>query len=255
MKKIRLLVVDDEKFAREELSGLLSKSEGFELAGSAANGQDALKILETGNIDGLFLDIDMPGMNGLELAGILSTWPHPPRVIFATAHNQYAVAAFEANAVDYILKPYHEDRIAKALGKLRDAVQKGPADSSPLEGLGRSLFEKGLVKKMVVHKKNSKDRIVIDPAECDYFHAESAEVFAHINGQDYVVNMTLKDLTAALITQGFAACHKAFLINLAKIEKISPLFSGNFEILLKTGNKIPLSRRFAKDIRSKIGGW
>ena len=117
MKKIRLLLVDDEKAAREELSALLQQHPDFEIVASAPNGQEALTILEAGGIDALFLDIEMPLMTGLELANILGTWPNPPRVVFATAHNQYAVNAFEANAIDYVLKPYQEDRLAKALEK------------------------------------------------------------------------------------------------------------------------------------------
>lgn len=253
---MKLLIVDDEKAARDDLIALLQKHADFDVVATAANGQDALKKLAAEKIDAVFLDIDMPGMSGLELAGALSAWQDPPRVVFATAHNQYAVAAFEANAVDYILKPYHESRIAKALEKIRASIRAGVSNQTSLEGLGKSLFEKGLVKKMVVHKKNSRDRMVIDPMDCDYFHAESAEVFVRTAGHDYIVNMTLKNLTVSLAAQGFAPCHKAYLINLEKIEKISPLFNGNFEILLKNNSeKIPLSRRFAKDIRSKIGGW
>lgn len=256
MKKIRLLLVDDEKTARDELSAMLQQHSDFEIVASAPNGQEALTILEAGGVDALFLDIEMPLMTGLELANILGTWPSPPRVVFATAHNQYAVTAFEANAVDYILKPYQEDRLAKALEKIKTSIGQGKSNSESLEGLSKSLFEKKLIKKMAVRKKNSKDRIVMDPVEFDYFHAESAEVFAHAAGQDYVSNMTLKDLGESLAIHGFAPCHKAYLVNLTKIEKISPLFNGNFEILLKNNvGKVPLSRRFAKAIREKVGGW
>ena len=256
MKKIRLLLVDDEKAAREELSALLQQHPDFEIVASAPNGQEALTILEAGGIDALFLDIEMPLMTGLELANILGTWPNPPRVVFATAHNQYAVNAFEANAIDYVLKPYQEDRLAKALEKIKSAIGQGKSNSESLEGLSKSLFEKKLIKKMVVHKKNSKDRIVMDPSEFDYFHAESAEVFARAAGQDYVSNMTLKNLSVSLAVHGFAPCHKAYLVNLTKVEKIVPLFNGNFEILIKSdAGKIPLSRRFAKAIREKVGGW
>jgi len=256
MKKIKLLVVDDERSAREEMASLLRQHADFEVIALAENGEAALKQLAENSIDAVFLDIDMPGMTGLELAGILSTWPNPPRVVFATAHNEYAVAAFDANAIDYILKPYREDRIAQALEKIREFIRSGLTNQAPLEGLEKSLFQRGLVKKMVVHKKGSKDRIVMDPADVDYFHAESAEVFARVSAQDYVVNLTLKELADRLDTSGFSACHKAFIVNLSKVEKITPLFNGNFEILLKNAaGKIPLSRRFAKAIRAKIGSW
>lgn len=256
MRKIRLLIADDEKAAREELSAMITKHTDFEVVAHAADGLAALEVLKKGGIDAAFLDIEMPGMTGLEVAGELSVWDHPPRVVFATAHDRYAVAAFEASAVDYILKPYREDRLKKALQRIREGMQAGANGQAELEGLEKNLFQKGLLKKVVVRKKNSKDRIVLDPSEVDFFYAESAEVFARVKEQDFIVHMTLRDLTESLALQGFAPCHKAHIVNLSKIEKITPLFSGNFEIHLKANPKrIPLSRRFAKAIRDQLKAW
>ncbi|HCM42573.1 MAG TPA: DNA-binding response regulator [Candidatus Omnitrophica bacterium] len=256
MPKIKVLLADDEPLAREDLARMISDETDFEVTGQAGDGRLALEAVRRLKPDVVFLDIDMPFLNGIEVALELAKDPAPPLVVFSTAFDQYAVDAFEANALDYILKPCRQDRLKKALEKIKKHCLAGQKQT----GLGKlegSFLKKGLIQKIAARQKNSKEKMVLDPDEIDFFHAESAEVFAHIKGQDFIVSLTLKELAEGLEVRGFAQCHKAYLVNLSRVQKISPLFSGNYQIILKTSEapKVPLSRRYAGHIRSQLGGW
>lgn len=256
MQKIKLVLADDESLAREDLMRMLSSEADFEVIGQASDGKQALELARRLKPDVVFLDIDMPFLTGIEVALELAQDPSPPRVVFSTAFDQYAVDAFEANALDYILKPCRQDRLKKALEKIKTHFSAGQKQN----GLGKlegSFLKKGLIQKIAARQKNSKEKMVLDPAEIDFFHAESAEVFAHIKGQDFIVSLTLKELAEGLESRGFAQCHKAYIVNLSRVQKISPLFSGNYQIILKTSDapKVPLSRRYAGHVRSQLGGW
>lgn len=253
---IRILIVDDEPLAREELKRILSSDKECQIVGVAPNGEEALRQIESLAPDAVFLDIEMPGMSGLEVASSLSREEHPPRVVFATAFNQYAIDAFTVNAIDYILKPFDSARITQALQRVKKILQTQEVYREKLVALEDTLIQKGMLKKIVGRRRNSKERIVLDPAEIFYFFAHSAEVFAYLESGEFIVNSTLKELNENLNKAQFAQTHKAYIVNVGKIEKVSPMFSGNFEITLKDAKhtKIPLSRRFAKPIKDLLGG-
>lgn len=200
----------------------------------------------------------MPLMSGLQVASELIDWSEPPRVVFATAYDQYAVDAFDTNAIDYILKPYETDRLNQTLdrlGKLLGTPKESAQES--LEGLERDLIRSGKLKKIVGHRRNSKDRIVIDPSEVYYFYVHYADVLANMGRDELIVNSTLKELLQNLPEDKFSQCHKSHVVNIDKIEKVAPLFSGNYELTLKHAElkPLPLSRRYAKQLKTLMGGW
>jgi two-component system response regulator LytT len=253
---IRVIVVDDEGPAREQLCRMIGGDRDFEIAGEASGGQEALQKIQTLKPDAVFLDIEMPGLSGLDLAGRLAAWEEPPVVVFATAYHRYAVQAFEANAVDYILKPYDPARLKKTLERLKGlASEKKISEREKLVLLEDYLIKQGTLKKIAAHPRNSKERIVMDPSQIYYFHAELSEVRAHTGKEHLIVNSTLKEMIQTLGAGRFAQCHKAYLVNLDKVEKITPFFSGNFHIILNDSakTKIPLSRRYARNIKSLLG--
>lgn len=254
---IRILIADDELLAREELARLVAADKECELAGSVENGEEALRFLEGHEVDAVLLDIDMPGVNGLEVASRLAQWDRPPRVIFATAFNQYAIEAFDLNAIDYVLKPYRPERIQKALDRLKNALKEQGVFRDRLIALEDTLIHKGMLRKLAGHRRNSKERIVVDPSEVLYFQAKLSEVFAVLEPGELILRNTLKELLGNLNPSQFAQTHKAYIVNVGKIEKVSPLFSGNFEITLKDPKrtKIPLSRRYAQNLKTLLGGW
>lgn len=251
---IRILLVDDEPLAREDLLRLLSQNPDCQMVGFAQNGREALEEIHKQKPDVVFLDIEMPGKNGLEVASDLAKIKDPPLIIFVTAFNQYAVQAFEANAIDYILKPPDPDRVQKAIERIKQRLKEGPQNLVRLE---TSLIERGLLKRLTAHKANSRDRIVLNPADVYYFHVRLTDVVARTESEDLIVNYSLKKLNQELDPELFVQTHKSYLVNVSKIQKVSPMFSGNFEITLKHPNqlKIPLSRRHTSGLKSRLGDW
>ncbi len=254
---IRVIVVDDEPLAQEELQRLISQDKDFRVIEAASNGTEGIEKIKKNEPDVVFLDVEMPGMNGLEVASGLAQFENPPRIVFATAYNQYAIDAFNMNAIDYILKPYQPDRVAKTLERIKEAFKTKEVFRERLIALEDTLIHKGVLKKLLGHRRNSKERVVLGPDEIYYFHAELAEVFAYTDQGEFMMNMSLKELNESLNAAQYAQTHKAYIVNVGKIEKVSPMFSGNFEITLKDPKKtkIPLSRRYAKAIKTLLGNW
>lgn len=255
---IKVLVADDEPLAREELSRLINATPDFRVTAEAASGREVLQKIAQGGVDVTFLDIEMPRLTGLEVAGILSESERPPLVVFATAYDHYAIEAFEANAIDYILKPYEPARLQKTLERIRHALQTESSHArEKLISLDHYFAAQGKLLKIVGVRRNSKDRIVVNPSDVYYFYAHYAQVLARLKDSELIVNATLKELNAGLDPARFAQTHKGYIVNLERIAKLSPLFSGNYEITLEDANlpKVPLSRRYAKNLKTRLGIW
>ena len=254
----KVMIVDDEPLARSELSRMVQEDARFDVVEQAPNGEDALKKLRAQpEIQVVFLDIEMPGMRGLEVASRLADWPEPPLVVFATAYHQYAVEAFDAGAFDYILKPYAPDRLQKTFERIEQLMTMRGAARQRLLSLQEQLAERGLIQKLVGHERNARDRVVIPLEEVLYFFAHYAEVSAVLPSRELIVNATLRELLDRLDSGRYAQTHKAYIVNLDQIDKVSPMFNGNYEITLKgkPPKKIPLSRRFAPPLKSRLGSW
>jgi len=254
---IRVMVADDEPLAQEEIIRLIEENQDFKVVSRASNGAAALEEMKANPVDVVFLDIEMPEMDGLEVASQLATWENPPIVVFATAYHQYAIEAFEANAIDYILKPYDPVRLKKALERVKGEVERKEPEREKLISLEDDLIRKGVLKKIVGHEKNKKDRVIIHPEEVHFFKVQFSEIIVHLDQGEYIINTTLKELLATLDAESFAQTHKSYVVNINKIEKVSPLFSGNFEITMKhlALPKVPLSRRYAKSLKTRLGNW
>jgi len=254
---IRVMVVEDEPLAQDELSRLIEKSGEFKVVSRAVSGTAALQQMKRSPVDVVFLDIEIPEKNGLEVASKISEEEKPPVVVFATAYDNYAVKAFESNAIDYVLKPYEAERLKRTFERVKEHLKDKQAAKERLTALDDDLVQKGLVRKIIGRRRNSKERIVIDPSQVFYFYAKLTEVQAQLETETLLVRSTLKELIENLNPAKFTQVHKAYLINLDKIEKVSPLFSGNFEIVLKDSehSKIPLSRRFAKKLKKQLETW
>lgn len=253
---ITALIIDDEAPAREELKRFLQNESDFMIAGEAKDGKEALEAIARLKPSVVFLDIHMPELDGLEVATKLIELESPPLVVFVTAYDQYAIKAFEVNAIDYVLKPFDRDRFAKTCQRIKDAVKDRSAAKEKLASLTDYLTANKPLK-ITGHKRNSKDRVFIHPAEVLYFHVQLTEVIAKmIFGEELLVNTTLKALMAAIDPNRFQQTHRAFIINLDQIEKVTPLFAGNYTIILKNQPSItvPLSRRYAQKLK-KLLKW
>ncbi|MFH0985386.1 MAG: LytTR family DNA-binding domain-containing protein [Candidatus Omnitrophota bacterium] len=252
---IKVMVVDDEAPARERMVRLIACNPGFKVVAQASDGVEALHLLEEHAVDILFLDIDMPRKNGIEVALELADQNTPPQVVFVTAHDEFAVKAFEAHAIDYVLKPFDEERIEKTFKKIKEAVRFKRLSGQEWAAFGDDYASK--VQKIVGRRVNSKERILIDPADVFYFHANLAMVVACLGDKEWNVTLTLDELERSLGPAHFARSHRAYLVNLAKVEKVVPMFNENYELVLKDNahTHIPLARRNAKEFKKKLGNW
>ena len=251
---IRVLPVDDEAPARLELKRFLKQIPDFELVGESTNGQEALEMISRFKPDIVFMDIQMPKLNGLDAARALAQTKNPPLVVFVTAYDQYAIRAFEVNAIDYLLKPYDLERFKKTCDKAKELLRDRPGAKAQLGSLKEYLdHDKPL--NIMGHKRGSKDRVFIHPHDVFYFHVELTEMTAHLaGGVELLLNTTLSGLMEMLGASKFQQIHRAYIVNLEYVEKVTPLFSGNFKLTLKDPAKtqLPLSRRYAKKLKQYL---
>ncbi len=250
-----VLIVDDEPLAREGLKRLLGSAHDIRVVGEASDGKEALDKIRELSPQIVFLDIRMPKMTGLEVATEIGQLEKPPVVIFATAYDEYAVKAFELSAVDYVLKPYEKERILKSMDRAKLLLGQTEVLKDQFQVLNRAVSKGGHLDRVCGYQPESKDRTFFDVASVIYFHAELADIFAHLKtGETYFVKSTLKELLTKLNPKKFFAVHKAHIVNIDYVEKISPQTSGNFSIHLNDSKKtqIPLSRRYARPFRDAL---
>jgi DNA-binding LytR/AlgR family response regulator len=244
--KLRALIVDDEAPARSELRYMLEKMDGIDVVGESANAKEALKLIKALKHDVIFLDIQMPGLTGLDVAEALRKLPSPPALVFVTAYDEHAVKAFELEATDYLLKPFDEKRLRQTLNKL-----------AKLKGKRRHLETSGespvFLDKVPVEKAGK--TLLLDLE--DIVYADIRYGYAHVHTFDdiYLTNFTLGELEERLKKKQFFRTHRTYLVNLNKAKEIVPLFKGNC-LLRVADNKtteIPVSRRQARKLRAMLG--
>ncbi len=235
---IRALVVDDEPYAREELRALLAGHPDFQLVGSCGNAVEALKGINRDHPDVVFLDIQMPRISGIELLGMLDP-ETMPRIVFVTAFDEYAVAAFEENAFDYLLKPIEPDRFEKTLTRLRRVSgQPQPLGTLQIPPLAHIPCYAG-----------SRIRLVRLP-EIEYAYTDLSGV--HVvtaEGASYT-DLTLKVLEDRT---DLVRCHRQNLVRLDMIREIRLLDNGCAEITTRSGQSVPVSRRHLRDLKLRLG--
>jgi two-component system, LytTR family, response regulator LytT len=241
---MKLLIVEDEQPIRAELCELLTRLEPCELH-QAGDGDEALALLSSQVFDAVFLDVQLPGRGGLAVAARLSAMPQPPLLVFATALESHALSAFEQGAVDYLLKPYREARVARTLERLRgrlDGQHLRPALPEPVHSGKLWAIRDGEVSVLLGHH------------EIIYFEADARRVHAvTVRGETLLVRATLRELEASLALH-FARTHKRFLVNIEHLREAEPYFSGTYVLRVgEVGKKVPLSRQFARSLRERTG--
>ncbi|NPV73608.1 MAG: response regulator transcription factor [Pelotomaculum sp.] len=263
--KLKALIVDDEYPARQELRYALSGFGNVEIVGEATNAQEAMALIRALDYQVLFLDISMPGMNGLDLGAAIQELPRRPYIIFVTAYDEYAVSAFEVNAVDYILKPVEPKRLKKALDKVIKLTQEGaPAAEVLITGQEGPAVRVGDANGQAPQSQIKIDRI---PAEkqgktilvtgSDIFYAftEKDYVYLKTYSDKLFTRFTLKELEARLNPQVFFRTHRCYLVNLHKVREIVPFFNGTYNLIVedKERSEVPVSRAQAKKLRKILG--
>lgn len=230
---IRTVLVDDELHAREELELLLVEIGGFDIVASCANPIEAIKVIHREKPELLFLDIQMPLLSGFELLSMIDE-DVMPHVVFVTAYDEYALKAFEENALDYLLKPVEQERLAKTIDKISRSIGQG---ASPT-------YETPPINRIPCMSAN---RIkLIDPKEVEHVHSDLSGVHVTCAQGSFFTELTLKILETRT---GLLRCHKQFLINVEQIDEITLLENGGAEIKTRLGNCLPVSRRYLKSLK------
>lgn len=250
---IRVLIVDDEKPAREELEYLLNDIQEVHLVGTADAGTKALSLAGKLHPDILFLDIKMPEMNGFEVAERLQSFPNPPEIIFTTAYDQFAIKAFEINALDYILKPFTKDRVESSLKRFNLTSQ--PASELSYTKISKLLHElktelpssRKISIPLGEHYKPVLVEGIIAVA------AEGRDVRILTSAGKYHYSKSITGMEEFLTEDYFFRCHRGFIININLIEKIDIWFNNTYQLEMKgIDEKIPVSRTYVSQFRKLL---
>lgn len=244
---IKTLIAEDEEHSLERLRDLLRDFEVIRVIDTASDGISAIEKIDRWKPDLVFLDIQMPGANGF---GVLEKISHQPMVIFVTAYDEFAIRAFEKNAVDYILKPSSKERIAAAINRVLQRSSK--INRQLLDTLKNALEQKKYIKRFAVKKD---DEILIIPEEdVFYFQAESKYIFLYTFNRRYFFEMTLKDLEKSLDPARFCRIHKSTIVSLEKINRLKKWFKSEYIIQLNDENesKLKISRHFMPVLKQKL---
>ncbi|MDI3280551.1 MAG: LytTR family DNA-binding domain-containing protein [Bacillota bacterium] len=261
--KLKALIVDDEYPARAELRFLLQGfADRVQIIGEATHATEALALLEAMPYDIVFLDIDMPELNGLEVARLLQNKPSPPYVIFVTAYQEFALQAFEVNAVDYLLKPFDEQRLGQALAKVFRQVEKAQAagsqaSPSPAPGTApppaAAPARTPALDRLLAERKGK--TALIDKKDVIYAFVRNNVLYLKLFNEALMTRYTMKELVRELPEPTFVRTHRQYLVNLRRVREVIPYFNGTFSLVVDDAERseVPVSRAQAKRIRAILG--
>lgn len=255
---MNILIAEDEEHSRAELRYLLQELAPNATIYEAENGQEALKMVGLQPIGVIFLDINMPGINGLAVASLLLQHAQPPLIIFATAYDQHAIRAFELQALDYILKPFHPARLAEAMARVQNALQKRDILAQKEMNLRNYLNGKipaRTLTKLWTERENEMS-VLIDYQDILWLEANDKKVHVHtVAGEKLRVHLKMRELEFRLTPHNFARVQKGYIVNLDHMTEIQTWFSGSYIIHINdaAGSKIPLSRGYARQLKKRVG--
>jgi two-component system LytT family response regulator len=249
MTKIRTLVVDDEPIARARVVSLLRLEEDIEVVGECATGSQAMSAIESTSPDLLFLDIQMPEVNGLDLARSIQS-NGTPAVVFVTAYDEYALRAFEVHALDYLLKPFSAERFRSALGHAREHVSQRRKVGRPAPP-PQPHSNSGQRNRLMI--KASGRIHFVRMADIDWCEAQGNYVRVHAGAQEHLVRDTMSHLESELDPQQFVRIHRSTIVNVDRILEMQSSFNGEYVVLLRSGTRLTLSRGYRDSIQARLG--
>ena len=256
MNKLRIIIADDERPARFFLKALVEEFEDAEIVGEAENGAEAVEIIKNLKPDLALLDLQMPEMSGLEVVKSLSK-TQLPLVAFVTAYDDFAVQAFEVNAVDYLLKPVEKERLRETLNRARERLEQMDFRETESANLKAAIetYETNAPKELLerIPVRVGDEILLIPVSEIASIIADGELLhITNLRNKRYVINYRLKDLEARLATEKFVRLSRGALVNLEEIAKISPMPGGTFLVTLKNKQEIASSRSQSRILREKL---
>jgi two-component system LytT family response regulator len=253
---IRTLIVDDESLARQTLRLLLENDPAFEFAGECPGGAEAIEFVRTRRPDLVFLDIQMPGLDGFEVIERVGVDRMPP-VVFVTAYDEYAVRAFEVQALDYLLKPFDDDRFFQTLTRAREEIANHDTKilSDRLAGLLEEKAGRAPRPLSRIALRSSGGKIVfVDASEIDRIEAEDYYVRLHVGNVFHLWRVSMNALERRLDRGKFLRIHRSAIVNLEFVSEIQPGFKGESFVQLRDGTRLPLARSRRGRLRDLLAG-
>jgi two-component system LytT family response regulator len=235
IKKIRTVIVDDEPLARTNLTMLLRLHPEIEIAAECGSGREALSVIRTGRPDLVFLDVQMPECDGFDVIEMLGS--DAPSVIFVTAYDSYALRAFEVGALDYLLKPFDNARFERTLERAKERIELG---------------KNGQQAKQTFVIKATGQVSFVAASEIDWIEAADYYVTLHVGTRAYLLRRSMAELEQELDQSAFCRIHRSAIVKLEKVRGLEVNVSGEHDVLLSNGTRLRLSRRYRKELQSRL---
>lgn len=236
-RNLRVLIVDDEPLARQRIEDLLAKEPDVTIAGEARNGDEAIELIHELGPDLVFLDVQMPGRTGLDVVQTIGAEQMPP-TIFTTAYEQFALKAFEVAAVDYLVKPFDDERFAQALARARKVVAALPPQSEYLDRI--PVETRGQIR-------------VVPVAKIDYITASGPYAELHVGERVFAVREKMQTLEEQLDPNVFFRIHRSAIVRLERIEALLHAGGGDYSVRLKDGTELSVSRSRREELEARVG--
>jgi two-component system, LytTR family, response regulator len=251
--RIRTLIADDEPLARERLRALLARHSDVELIGECTNGADAVEAIVARRPDLVLLDVEMPKADGFAVLQALEP-DTLPVVVFVSAHDEYAVRAFEAHALDYVLKPFDQARVDKALQRVRGQLAQAHV-ARPVDARLLSFLDE-------LHGRSRADRLVVKTGgrvlflrtkDIDWVEASGNYVRLHVGSDTHLLRESMKNMEQRLEPGAFVRIHRSAIVNVDRIRELEPWFHGEYIVILRDGTRLTSSRLFSDRLNALIG--
>jgi two-component system LytT family response regulator len=252
-KMLKCLIADDEPLARERLARLLETEPDVEIVAQCRDGEEAVLAIQDRSPDIVFLDIEMPQMNGFDVIEAVG-YDRMPLVIFVTAYDQHAIRAFQVRALDYLLKPFDRERFREALSRARTQITRAETGE-----LGRKLL--GMMKELRRDHPRS-DRLLVKSGgrliflradEIDWIEAAGNYVRIHVGNAAHLLRETMSAIEQRLDPEQFARIHRCRIVNMEQVQELQPWFNGEYVVVLKNGTRLALSRGYREKMQERIG--
>ena len=249
---VRALIVDDEPLARRRIRDLLGDFPGIDVAGESEDGLAAIRDVMALRPDVIFLDVQMPGIDGFEVIEHLDA--PLPVIIFTTAHESYALRAFEVSAVDYLLKPIDRHRFEEAVARATTALASARYElwNDRIKALLARIERRDQTLRRIIVKEGGRV-FFVETRDVNWFEAAGNYVRVHVNGAAHLVRMTMQSLDERLDRRAFVRIHRRAIVNVSRIAELQTRFRGGYAVVLKSGEKLELSQAYREELHVAMG--